>query len=354
MSATVAMKRQGWVAAFGKHPGWNDHIDDIGLVTPGLITFKRLLYFEGLATNIDAGTWDRLSPEHRLKGLGHSFLSVSGGCLIVGRLWGSRDGKGRAHYPMVICIQMENVGVSPSLAIAMPLLVELEMLCRTAESATAVQGAITEIQRRLSTDLVDETKSDERMVSDLLSFARLANWAEGMQPYKEGLGFQRLCHRINRDFVGFRQYVSSSRDQVTLFAQHLRVPAGDDSDERSFLLWFALLRKNLPDSVPLLLFRPFDRNWLDILVGIPRAEQFAFLLSDHDAIPYVTEVPYTLDQDAYEKSQRMLSVLRSEPESGMQMLWQIPPREKESKLVEWWQQVHGIVNKNIVGRFYKS
>src|SRR5947208_3276593 len=49
-----------YLAAFGKHPGWNDHLDDLGLDTDALINAKRLLYIQGISQNIDSGAWDKL------------------------------------------------------------------------------------------------------------------------------------------------------------------------------------------------------------------------------------------------------------------------------------------------------
>src|SRR5215469_9189084 len=99
-----------YLAAFGKHPGWNDHIDDLGLDTDDLITAKRLLYVQGINQNIDAGAWENLDPDKRLDAFRHDFLwhmkgtgSGEGDSLIAGRMWSSVDGKGRDKYPMVLC-----------------------------------------------------------------------------------------------------------------------------------------------------------------------------------------------------------------------------------------------------------
>ena len=43
------------VGAFGKHPGWDDHLDDIGLNTEPLIAAKQYLYVQGIGGVIDAG-----------------------------------------------------------------------------------------------------------------------------------------------------------------------------------------------------------------------------------------------------------------------------------------------------------
>lgn len=39
-------KAQLFLAVFGKHPGWDDHIDDLGIETKRLAEVKRVMYFE--------------------------------------------------------------------------------------------------------------------------------------------------------------------------------------------------------------------------------------------------------------------------------------------------------------------
>src|SRR5688572_28846945 len=55
-------------AAFGKHPGWDDHMPDIGVVTEALATLKQNLYVGGIGSQIDSGAWERLEPEKRIEG----------------------------------------------------------------------------------------------------------------------------------------------------------------------------------------------------------------------------------------------------------------------------------------------
>src|SRR5262245_24203118 len=102
-----------YLAAFGKHPGWNDHLDDQGLDTDSLIAAKRLLYVQGISQNIDSGAWENLeqvpadAPTQavgRLDLFRHDFLwhmrQDGNSVMLAGRLWSSSDGKGRDKYPM--------------------------------------------------------------------------------------------------------------------------------------------------------------------------------------------------------------------------------------------------------------
>ena len=45
------------LAAFGKHPGWDDHVEDLGLETESLNLAKTLLYVNGIGGQIDSGAW---------------------------------------------------------------------------------------------------------------------------------------------------------------------------------------------------------------------------------------------------------------------------------------------------------
>ena len=69
-----AGKPQIWLGAFGKHPGWDDHIDDIGLETESLLLAKQILYVEGIGGQIDSGEWERLEEAQRLREFKHVFL----------------------------------------------------------------------------------------------------------------------------------------------------------------------------------------------------------------------------------------------------------------------------------------
>lgn len=343
MSAATEAKGRCWVSAFGKHPGWDDHMDDIGLATPELVAFKRLLYFEGIGTNIDSGTWSQLPSENRLPGFGHAFLVSDEGRVIVGRLWASTDRKGRSLYPMVVCAQIENTALAPAVLTVMPELIRLQACCQAEESAVAVQTAVATAQERLSSRFLQMASAPEVSVRwggplDVL------RWPERLPPEEEGLGLLRVCHRLVRDFDGYRTYLPSSRAGAPP-PQQMRVPVGGASDEaESLLLWTAFLRTGVPGAVPLFLFRPFACDWLDILAGTPQARQFACLLSDRPAIPWVTDIPYTLGADSMERRDQFIAAWQTETAQGAPAgLWQVPTRERENALSGLWRKVQGLV-----------
>ena len=65
---------QIWLGAFGKHPGWDDHIDDIGLETDSLLLAKQILYVDGIGGQISSGEWEKLDSAQRLGEFKHVFL----------------------------------------------------------------------------------------------------------------------------------------------------------------------------------------------------------------------------------------------------------------------------------------
>ena len=62
------------LAGFGKHPAWDDHIDDIGLETESLVIAKRVIYSEGIASQISSGAWKQLENSGRAMDFDHRFV----------------------------------------------------------------------------------------------------------------------------------------------------------------------------------------------------------------------------------------------------------------------------------------
>ena len=104
------------LAVFGKHPGWDDHIPGIGVVTETLANLKQSFYVTGIGGQIDSGGWEKLEAGKRVAGFDHTFLWQKDGHVLLGYLWSSTDRKGRAKYPMVLCVDSQ--GVSPGWLLA--------------------------------------------------------------------------------------------------------------------------------------------------------------------------------------------------------------------------------------------
>src|SRR5260221_2295195 len=131
------------LAGFGKHPGWDDHVEDLGLETESLNFAKTLLYVNGIGGQIDSGAWEKLDAGQQLAAVKHLFVRQRSGQILVGRLWSSSDGKCRKRYSMVVCFHFIGVTLGWALKQALPALAELEQECLKATSAEEVRGLLS-------------------------------------------------------------------------------------------------------------------------------------------------------------------------------------------------------------------
>src|SRR3954468_1418436 len=93
---------------------------------------KQLLYVQGIGSQISSGAWARLAEEARLPGFDHAFLWVRGSQFLAGRLWASRDGKGRAHFPMVVLVHGLDGVRNSALTSTLARLENVAAVCRAA------------------------------------------------------------------------------------------------------------------------------------------------------------------------------------------------------------------------------
>ena len=127
---------------FGKHLGWNDHLDDIGVASDALIAAKQVLYVQGMGGVVDSGQWDAEGEAADvLPAFRHLFFWSDSRSLVVGRLWSSSDGKGRTKYPMIACVHLEG-RTEPGIPDIAPLLEELEVQFKAATTADEVRGIL--------------------------------------------------------------------------------------------------------------------------------------------------------------------------------------------------------------------
>lgn len=125
---------------FGKHPGWDDHMQDMGLNTERLVEVRRTLYTEGIAGNIDSGAWEKLGAGG-LARFEHVFVwRFKGDEFVFGRLWSSSDARGRKKYPMVACVHASGHELTRMAALASESVTRVMEACRQETDAQAVKS----------------------------------------------------------------------------------------------------------------------------------------------------------------------------------------------------------------------
>jgi formylglycine-generating enzyme required for sulfatase activity len=282
------------LAALGKHPGWDDHLPGIGIDTDALVQVKQVLYGEGIRRQVDSGAWEALEADRRCEGFDHSFVWLRPAHVVLGLLWSSTDGKGRAKYPMVLCV--DGQGIPPAFIVdqVLPGLERLREACKAARTSAQVTSDCAAAQTQLRA-LESVPQAETGPVPPLAvrqAFLQRPEFA----PDRAGL--LRVLHELGHTSAGPAGGRGQAPDaHADLHPHHIRVPLVSESPGAAILLWSAFFRSALPDAVPILLMVRAGGEWLDVIIGEPAADDFFCLQASPKALPMATEIPYDLAPD---------------------------------------------------------
>jgi formylglycine-generating enzyme required for sulfatase activity len=280
------------LAAFGKHPGWDDHLPGIGVETEALAHVKQAFYVSGIGGQIDSAAWEKLEVDKRLEEFDHIFLWLRQGHSLVGQLWSSTDGKGRLNYPMVLCVDGEGVSAGAMLRSLRPGLDRLRDACKATTSADKVIENCRIAQEQIRAVLSDPSVRTAEATPPIEARREFLDRPE-LGP--ERLGLLRVLHELgSAPGVSFNGRPSESGSGSNTRSRHLRLPLASDSRSQSLLLWAAFLRCAVPESVPLLLMARRGVKWLDVVIGEPASDDLFCLQASTTALPLATEIPYEI------------------------------------------------------------
>jgi formylglycine-generating enzyme required for sulfatase activity len=293
--------RQIFLAAFGKHPGWDDHIEDLGLESESLIYAKSNLYVQGIRGQIDSGAWEKLDETQRVGAFKHLLLWHRSGQAIVGRMWSSSDGKGRTRYPMIVCAHCAGVPLEWALAEILPRLEQIEQACAATKSAADVRAILDRHRTELRAAVANFSASaaspiTSAVISDFVNQSALG-------PDKEG--WFRILHQMHGQMAMFAPGRFSPKSEVR--PQQLRLPACALSPSHTLLLWSKFLQAHVDSAVPLLYALPLDETWVDITAGEPTPHEVFPWRASSKAVPLASEVPYNLEPAFREKARAQVA-----------------------------------------------
>jgi len=283
------------LAAFGKHPGWDDHIPGIGVDTETLAYIKQTLYVTGIGRQVDSGSWEKLEADKRQEGFDHTFLWLRAGHVVLGQLWSSKDGKGRAKYPMVLCVEGERVSPRLLLDVVRPGLENLRDACKAAATADQIASHCRAAQDQLRTIFPGGAVNPEpsRVTDDPRRFLERPELGPDL------LGLLRVLHELSGTFeTAGNTRPPTHGANAPPQSLHFRVPLAADSQDSAILLWAGFLRSALSTAVPLVLFARGHADWLDVIAGEPKGDDFFFLQASRKGFPLATEIPYQLAPNA--------------------------------------------------------
>ncbi|MFB0556064.1 MAG: hypothetical protein ACETWQ_22405 [Phycisphaerae bacterium] len=301
-----ASSERVFVAAFGKHPGWDDHIDDIGLETDIIIAVKRILYVQGVGGNIDSGSWDKLQENQPIEEFKHALVWCIDGNLIVGRLWSSRDGKGRTSYPMVVCVQCCQLPLEWVLKNILPLLERVENTCAATTSAADVRLTIENTQKELRqlTQQCEPSPILQAACTDVM--AKLIKYPEMGGPNHQGL--LRILYHIERE-VG-RDHLDTPKG-ANFRPTLLRIPISPPPLIESVPLWINFLLTKFGINTSVLMLMPLQKQWMDIVIGEPTHLQLYCLRASLRVIPLTSSIPYNLSPEFIDRAKQLIEDSRS-------------------------------------------
>ena len=293
------------LGAFGKHPGWDDHLEDFGLESEAMLGARQLIYARGIGGAIDSAVWDNLPPEQLLAEFKHIFFWFSETDTIVGRMWSSSDRKGRKRYPMIICAQLSNFERGLPLDRLLSALAVLEEQCRATLSATEVHGILRRAREQLRAELLPGATSS--YPPPLKTREQLA---EAMKLNGEGEELARIGYSVDTQLAAFTagklheklRRIGMRMLEANALGQHLRLPTVAGQEAGAALFWRDFLWQWLKAPAPLFIAAPLGEPWMDVIVGMPGPKQLFCLRAAPGALPLAQEVPYNLPGGFKERS----------------------------------------------------
>jgi len=271
-------------AAFGKHPGWLDHMDEIGLDSDRLVGLRRVLYTEGINGNIDRGAWKPRDGGEEPIPFGHSFLWRLGRDGLLGRLRASTDGRGRSLYPIVLAVDVVDLPILPAAEAMLPILRETEDALTATGSADEARRLIHEAAGRI------RSIASSVSVNDHASRGGLAAVADHPDLGPARAGLHRVLYQIERE-VGPLSGDAPAGGR----AHHIRVPRCAETPEEGLFNWLSAANRLFPPGWMVMLIAPDHARWLDLIVGTPTVSQFFCLRATPEQIPLSSEIPYSIE-----------------------------------------------------------
>lgn len=275
---------RAFLGAFGKHPGWNDHMDPVGLVTTTLVEAREILY-GGIVHQIEHAAWDKAGAEKVLPGFDHVIHWRRLNESLTGLMWSSQDGKGRALYPMITvahCVTRSFTWLAGEL---LPALENVKAKCKETTSSGVVIAHIKGVEKDLQGRLPDANRVQTS--SGLGVPAWTAYFA------KDPMVLRRVLHHLRRNFTiftpGSLDWCKGEKG-VSRCLRVAQIPGAAPAE--SLNAWISFLTTQLDPAVPLFGVLPVGETWLDIIVGEPAPADFFLLRARPAAAPVVTDIPY--------------------------------------------------------------
>ncbi len=277
------------VSIFGKHPGWDDHMDGVGHQYPEMLAFKNLIYVQGIGGNIDSGAWAHLPESQRLREFQHLIIYSAEDCYILASVSASRDGKGRSLYPLITAVQARGYSLAELVEAVGPVILKLRdtasAAATSAEVRAATQAAQFSLDQLASTLPPAESKMDRFPTGKQMLHMLTVN-------QRETDGTVRIMYSLQKAVQHCGRQGATGRTEM------LRLPIDAVVPWFSARMWIASLRSvvGLPCPLMAIEYRPPTGPMLiDLIIGPAGPAQLFCLRAGSERIPLATEIPFELD-----------------------------------------------------------
>lgn len=300
------------IVAFGKHPAWDDHLNEEDPWPGCLRELKDWLYVRGISGCIDRGDWDPATLGTAPSAFNHIIIWQRHAESVAAILWTSADAKGRDQYPMVVAASVPRTTPRDAeraashrshesvLQIALRHLARLRETCLTLRDPLPVLEAVRAASREFAAQVSVPPRTPTPVVLPSRQVAGLSQILRGLTAGADVIS--RVAAHAARERSRARG-VSGTVHQST--AIHLRVPAlARVGLGESGPAWVAVLRVLVEEGEPpteAVSIEAPDQRVVDLLFGRPRPEHAALLGMPRSVEPTCDCVPA---QEADESVQR--------------------------------------------------
>jgi hypothetical protein len=280
------------VAAVGKHPGWQDFMDRLGIETESMLMAVDLLE-KGILKNYEAVWGERRDAEDAAEFERRSrtvfefyLLWQRGSQCLVGRVWksGDRTPTGpRSMYPMTALAHIEAAPNAAMLSAA------VRILDKVREKAIATRDPVDVEQ------ILNAARNELRgAVAAAKNSGVIPLPLEQVEQFKKQLAGAD-GNGLHDIFYEFREKSLHAASQADARAGHLRVPAGFDDPATALFFWAEFCAAQLPQDVARLLVLAPDGRHVDIVIGKPEPVDFSFLRYYPAALPLANQIGFSVN-----------------------------------------------------------
>jgi hypothetical protein len=297
------------LCVFGKHPAWDDHMDDIGEQSREMQEFKRIIYVEGIGGNIDSGNWARLSADQQFSEFNHLLVYSRDSDYFWATLSASTDGKGRSLYPLVVALQSRGLNPADVEREICPLLLELRDSLQNTDSADEVRTKVSATQQKIQTIAAKQLTPVNTKANHSMTGSQVAALFANEEPVAASRIFYATQRVIN----------AISHDPADAPTESLRLPLNDQQKWFSARMWCSLIHSMLGETYPVCAIEYRSKkdktenrkDFVDLIIGEPKPAALFCLHAGLAKMPLVSDIPFELDPQFLQQVRDYLAACRA-------------------------------------------